>query len=236
MLVGDGNGGFANPTVALTTSTSDGLDINDRPGAIVAGDFNRDGKLDLAVLMEDTGEIWIYTGNGNGTFRHTFTIPVGDDATGLTVVPGSAPGLVDLLVGNGYGDMLVLDGKGDGTFQIQGSRVSLSVVPDLLGPGQAGVLVGDQANNRVTVQAPSGNGSQYTAVQTLGTSSSSSAQLAPGDVQWAFLDKGATLPDAIVVSTGSNSVEIYRTLSIAMACPLSPQRRRRTLSARPRRA
>ena len=87
------------------------------------------------------------------------------------MVPGSGPGLFDLLVGNGYGDVLVLDGKGDGTFQIQGSRVSLSVVPDLLGPGQAGVLVGDQANNRVTVQAPSANGSQYTAVQTLGTSS-----------------------------------------------------------------
>ena len=32
--------------------------------------------------MEDTGQVWIYTGNGNGTFQHTFTIPVGEDATG----------------------------------------------------------------------------------------------------------------------------------------------------------
>ena len=195
------------------------MSINDRPGAIVAGDFNRDGNLDLAVLMEDTGQVWIYTGNGNGTFRHTFSIPVGDEATGLSVVPGNGPGLFDLLVGNGFGDVLILDGKGDGTFQIQGSRVSLSVVPNLLGPGQAGVLVGDQQNNRVTVQAPSANGNQYTPVQTLGATSSSSAQLAPGDVQWAFLDKGATLPDAIVVSTGSNSVEVYRTTSINNGVP-----------------
>ena len=130
----------ASPTrrSALTTSTSDGWSINDRPGAIVAGDFNRDGKLDLAVLMEDTGEIWIYSGNGNGTFRHTFSIPVGDEATGLIGGAGSGPGSVDLLVGNGFGDVLILEGKGDGTFQIQGSRVSLSVVPNLLGPGQAG--------------------------------------------------------------------------------------------------
>ena len=64
VLAADGAGGFANPALALTTSTSDGLNINDRPGAIVAGDFNRDGNLDLAVLMEDTGEIWIYSGNG----------------------------------------------------------------------------------------------------------------------------------------------------------------------------
>ena len=87
-------------------------------------------------------------------------------------------------------------------------------MPNLLGPGQAGVLVGNQQNNRVTVQAPSANGNQYTPVQTLGSSSSTSEGLAPGDVQWAFLDQGATFPDAIVVGTGSNSVEVYRTISI----------------------
>ncbi len=221
VLVGDGSGGFGAPQLALTTSTSDGFAVNERPTAIVAGNFTEGGSADLAVLMEDTGQIWIYSGNGYGTFRHTFTIPVGDLATGLTVV-SAGNGLYDLLVGNGYGDVLILDGKGDGTFQIAGSRVSLSVVPNLLGPGQAGVLVGDQQNNRVTVQAPSAGGSQYTAVQTLGGSSSSSstAQLAPGDVQWAFLDEGATLPDAIVVSTGSNSVEVYRTLAIDDGAPV----------------
>ena len=92
VLVGDGDGGFANPTVALTTSTSDGLTLTTGPVAIVAGDFNRDGNPDLAVLMEDTGEIWIYSGNGNGTFQHTFSIPVGEEATGLTVVPGNGTG------------------------------------------------------------------------------------------------------------------------------------------------
>ena len=92
VLAADGSGGFANPSQGLTTSTSDGSNINDRPGAIVAGDFNRDGHLDLAVLMEDTGPLWIYSGNGNGTFRHTFSIPVGDQATGLTVVSAGASG------------------------------------------------------------------------------------------------------------------------------------------------
>ena len=121
-------------------------------------------------------------------------------------------------MGNGFGDVLTLEGKGDGTFQIQGNRVSLSVVPNLLGPGQAGVLVGNQQNNRVTVQAPSASGSQYTPVQTLG-SSSSSEQMAPGDVQWAVLDRGATLPDAVVVSTGSNAVVVYRTTGVAGGVP-----------------
>ncbi len=218
LLQSNGNSGFADPQPGLTTSTSDGLNINERPGAIVAGDFNRDGLLDLALLMEDTGQLWIYSGNGNGTFRHTFSIPVGDQATGLSVVPGNSPGLLNLLVGNGFGDVLTLEGKGDGTFQIQGSRVSLSVVPNLLGPGQAGVLVGNQQDNRVTVQAPSANGQQYAPVQTLDTSTSS-GQLAPGDVQWAVLDQGATLPDAVVVSTGSNAVVVYRTTAVTNGVP-----------------
>jgi hypothetical protein len=218
VLAGNGDGGFANPQRSLTTSTSDGFRINNRPGAIVTGDFNRDGRLDLAVLMEDTGQLWIYSGNGDGTFRHTFSIPVGDQATGLSVVPGAGPGLLDLLVGNGFGDVLHLEGKGDGTFQISGKRVSLSVVPDLLGPGQAGVLVGNQQNNRITVQAPSADGNQYTPVQTL-AAATPSAQLAPGDVLWSVLDRGATLPDAVVVSTGSNAVLVYRTTAVNNGVP-----------------
>jgi hypothetical protein len=219
LLLGDGAGGFSAPLPGLTTSTSDGFQINDRPIEIVAGNFTLGGDTDLAVLMEDTGAIWIYTGNANGTFTHSFSIPVGSEATGLAVVPGNRTGLENLLVGNRFGDVLVLVGRGDGTFQIQGSRVSISVVPDLLGPGQAGVLVGDQQNDRVTVQAPSANGTTYTPVETLGNGGSSSQTLAPGDVEWAFLDAGSSLPDAIVVGTGSNSVEVYRTVAITAGAP-----------------
>ena len=206
--------GFGDTRLSLTTSTSGGFEINNQPGAVVAGDFNRDGKPDLAVLMQDTGQIWIYTNNGDGTFVHTSSIPVGDEVTGLSLTPGSAPGLLDLLVGNGFGDVLHLRGKGDGTFQISGSKVSLSVVPNLLGPGQAGVLVGNQQNNSVTVQTQSSGGSRLTTVQKL-AGASPTAQLAPGDVQWFLLDKGATLPDAVVVSSGSNAVLVYRTTSVS---------------------
>jgi hypothetical protein len=212
VLAANGNSGFTDPQLTLTKSTSDGLRINERPGAVVAGDFNRDGRLDLAVLMEDTGEVWIFTNEGDGAFRHTFSIPVGDQATGLSTVAGSRGDLLDLLVGNGFGDVLHLEGRGDGTFQIRGSRVSLSVVPDLFGAGQAGVLVGNQQNNRVTVQAQTSGGTQFSPVQTL--AATQAAQLAPGDVHWFVLDKGATLPDAVVVSSGSNAVVVYRTMAV----------------------
>src|SRR4029077_6285253 len=77
----------------------------------------------------------------------------------------------------------------------------------------AGVLVGNQQDNSVTVQTQSSKGSQLTTVQTL-TGAGSATQLAPGDVHWFLLDKGATLPDAVVVSSGSNAVVVYRTRAV----------------------
>ena len=218
VLAADGDGGFADPGLGLTTSTSDGLDINNRPVAMVAGEFTIGGPMDLAVLMEDTGQVWIYTGNGDGTFRHTSSIPVGDEATGLSVVPGDGPGLLDLLVGNGYGDVLIL--------RRQGGRH----LPD---PGQSRLAVGRarpagsrrgrRAGRRPGEQPRHGPGPvgrrQPVHARVDARHRASSTQLAPGDVQWAVLDRGSTLPDAIVVGTGSNSVVVYRTLSIQDGVP-----------------
>ena len=195
------------------------LCINERPIAIVAGDFNRDGNTDLAVLMEDTGEIWIYTGNGNGTFQHTFSIPVGEEATGLTVVPGNGPGCSICWWATASATCLILVGKrrrnlsdpGEPGFALRRARFA--------GPGQAGVLVGDQQNDRVTVQAPSATATSTRRWRRWAAPHPRPQQLAPGDVQWAFLDKGSAFPDAIVVGTGSNSVEVYRTISITNGVP-----------------
>src|SRR5207245_10486369 len=99
VLPSDGSGGFLGPRAALTTSTSDGFAINDQPGPVVAGDFNRDGNLDLALLMEDRSEVWIYTGDGQGHFRHTFSVAAGTSPTGLSVVGNPRTGFLDLLVG-----------------------------------------------------------------------------------------------------------------------------------------
>jgi hypothetical protein len=75
------------------------------------------------------------------------------------------------------------------------------------------VLVANQQDNQVTIQAPTPGGTQFSPVETL-AGASPSAQLAPGDVQWFVLDRGATLPDAVVVSSGSNAVIVYRTTGL----------------------
>jgi hypothetical protein len=215
VLPNDGSGGFAEPQAALTASTSDRTEANAQPGPVVSGDFDRDGKPDLAILMEDRGEVWIYTNQGGGRFTHTFSIPVGSQATGLTVVPGGGPGLLDLLVGNQFGDVLHLVGRGDGNFHVLGSQVSLDVEPGLLGGGRPAALVADQLTDRVTVQAAASSDPQFAPVETL--AAKGAVQLAPGAVQWARLDKNSYLPDAVVVGSGSNDILVYRTLGLDAA-------------------
>jgi hypothetical protein len=207
VLRNDGTGGFADPQAALTTSTSDGPDVNALPGPIVAGYFHGPSQpLDLTLLMKDRAEVWIYTGNGDGTFTHTFSIAAGAQPTGLNVVRNPKTGQLDLLVGDPFGDVLRLEGKGDGTFLVAGSRVSLAAQD--LGRGGIAVLVANQQTDQVTVQAPQPGSAQFAPVVTLAAGPQST--LAPGAVQWAKLDKDSPFYDAVVVASGGNEVLVYR--------------------------
>jgi hypothetical protein len=174
---------------------------------MVAGDFNGPNQpLDVALLLKDRAEVWIYTGNGDGTFMHTFTIPAGTSPTGLNEVRNPQTGQMDLLVGDPFGDVLHLQGKGDGTFQVAGNRASLSV--QQLGNGTQEVLLANQQSDRITIQAPTPGSANFTPVVTLADGSHST--LAPGAVQWAKLDKASPYYDAVVVASGSNQVLLYK--------------------------
>ena len=215
VLANDGNGGVANPQASLTFSTSDGLQLNAQPGPLVAGVLSQDdgdSHLDLAILMEDRGEVWIYTGDGQGHFRHTFSIAAGSTPTGLSLVRNPESGFLDLLVGNPFGDVLRLLGNGDGTFKppppVTGSRVPLDIA-DLRGNGQPDVLLANQQTNRLLIQTQVPGTTQFTTTATLADGTQTSL-LAPGAVAWAGLDRNSTLFDAVVLGSGSNNVLVYR--------------------------
>ena len=212
VLLNDGNRGFADPQTAFTTATNSGSVSAGLPGPVVVGHFHGAGQpLDLAVLMEDRAEVWVYSGDGAGHFTHTFTVAAGSAPTGLSVVDGPVTGFPDLLVGNAFGDILRLIGDGYGHFQppppLTGRHTALAVLP--LPAGQPLILVANQAGNTVSLQAPASGGVQFAAVQNL--AAAPSAQLAPGAVYWAKLE-GSSSPfdDAVVVASGSNSVLVYR--------------------------
>ncbi len=66
------------------------------------GDFNSDGKLDLAVADSESNTMTILLGNGDGTFK---------DPDQQAITPNATP-LVANVNGDGTADVLVVDGTG----------------------------------------------------------------------------------------------------------------------------
>jgi hypothetical protein len=202
VLANDGNGGFARPRSSLTTFTTDDTGVITEAGPVVAGYFHGPKKPeDLALLLKDTGEVWIYTGSGYGTFRKTFSIAVGSQPTGLNLYHNPQTHLDDLLVGDAFGDVLYLQDNGNGTFQIVGRRTTLAG-KDI--DGHIDVLVANQQKNSVSIQAPKPGTSQFSSIGSLANT------LAPGAVEWAPLEQKSPYYDAVVLASGGNEVFVYR--------------------------
>ncbi len=116
---------------------------------MIGGDFNGDGKADLAVLSYNdisTSYITVLLGNGDGTFGTPQTTPVyNQPVTGGDLVPGTlvtadfnGDGKLDVAVVGDYissGGVTILLGNGDGTFTAVGPNLDLSADFGLIATG-----------------------------------------------------------------------------------------------------
>jgi hypothetical protein len=118
-----------------------------------SGDFNGDGKLDLAILTN--GSVTIALGNGNGTFHQgsSYTFPGTNGAGTITVADFNHDGKLDLAVTRALQDTVqgvvtVFLGIGDGTFQAPvdypTNSLATAVVQatDINGDGRLDLLIG----------------------------------------------------------------------------------------------
>jgi hypothetical protein len=88
------------------------------PLALVAGDFNGDGHLDLATTNHDSQDASVLPGNGDGTFGRALTAALQGSPFSLVAGDFNGDGRLDVAAGtNGPPAVTVLLGRGDATFQ-----------------------------------------------------------------------------------------------------------------------
>ena len=110
-LLGNGNGTFQS---AVNTT------VGTRPRYFAAGDFNRDGKQDLALSQTiSDNNLRILLGNGSGGFSSQSTLSMGVEAAPRGVISAdfNADGYLDVAVSSVAGDNVsIFLGSGDGNF------------------------------------------------------------------------------------------------------------------------
>jgi hypothetical protein len=120
VLLGNGDGSFQ-PHLDSATGKL--------PSSLAAGDFNGDGKLDLAIVNLQDGNVSVLLGRGDGTFQPqvVYEVPV---AQHLVIGDFNNDHKLDLVVS---GDTVsTLLGNGDGTFQAPLDYVMSSLVQGCL--------------------------------------------------------------------------------------------------------
>ena len=148
MAIGDFNGdgrddlavAYGDGTVSgvkLLLSSSDGTfvpaafyGLGSFVSSMVAGDFNGDGKLDLAAVNEMGNSLSVLPGNGDGTFGATMVYPAGADPRSVTAGDFNGDGRTDIAVAD-----MSLDGSACVTI-LRGISATIAAV----GPSQSAPL------------------------------------------------------------------------------------------------
>jgi hypothetical protein len=134
------------------------------PVAIVAGDLNNDGKVDLVIGNTSTGTVDVLLGDGKGNFQAPVRYKVGGAPVALALGDFRGHGKIDIAVANQSANSInILLGKGDGTFEAAatysvGSSPTALAVGDLYGDGRSDLLVANTGSATLSVLKNNGDG------------------------------------------------------------------------------
>ncbi|HEY6293675.1 MAG TPA: choice-of-anchor D domain-containing protein, partial [Terriglobia bacterium] len=155
ILLGNGNGTFQSHVDYATGQV---------PVRIAIGDFNGDGKLDLAVVNQLASTVSILLGNGNGTFQAHVDYSVGLEPSAVVVGDFNRDDKLDLAVANfSTQTVSVLIGNGNGTFQSAVDYPAFLdpvavVAADFNGDGKLDLAVPGLVSSSVAVLLGNGDG------------------------------------------------------------------------------
>ncbi|HMA34506.1 MAG TPA: FG-GAP-like repeat-containing protein [Chloroflexia bacterium] len=160
ILLGTGTGSF---TAAPGSPIAVGLN----PDAVAVGDFNHDGRRDLAVASFSANTVLILLGNGAGGFTAIpgGPIPVGTNPVAIAVGDLNSDNNPDLAVANaGAGTVSILLGNGSGGFTPEstalgvGSGPQAVAIADVNGDGRRDLIVANAGADTVSVLLGNGGG------------------------------------------------------------------------------
>jgi hypothetical protein len=141
ILLGDGTGHFGSPI---------NLEVGGNPEMVAVGDFNRDGKQDLAVTNSATGgSVWVLLGDGWGNFSAGTAFLSGFSCRSVVVGDFNGDDKQDLAVANSS-HISILLGDGAGSFGTPinfGTFTQSLAVGDLNGDGKQDLAVANSAGN-----------------------------------------------------------------------------------------
>jgi uncharacterized protein (TIGR03437 family) len=160
VLLGNGSGGFS-------AAAGSPFTVGSFPYFLTVGDFNGDGKLDLAVADTSSNDVTILLGNGSGAFSAAPGSPfaAGADPYSLAVGDFNGDGNLDLAVANAGHSVTVLLGNGSGGFSAApgspfaaGSDPDSIVTGDFNGDGKLDLAVANARGDNVTILLGNGSG------------------------------------------------------------------------------
>ncbi len=196
VLVGDGTGNFT-PLTAQSVASGP-------LSSVVAGDFNGDGKPDLAITQPNSGALTVLLGRGDGTFQTGASYAVGNGPASVRAANLTGNGVTDLItVNRAANSFSVLLGNGDGTFKpaaefVAGNAPLALATGDFNADGHPDLAIVNSQDGTVSVPLGLGDGS-FIAARAYKSGLQTNA-IASGDLN------GDGLPDLVVTNyCGSDS-------------------------------
>jgi hypothetical protein len=165
------------PSGTLLSNVNTFSSVGTDPLGLAVGDFNGDGKPDLAAANNNNNTVQVFLGDGKGGFSSGATLTSGINSP-YTVAVGdfNGDGKADIAVAN-YGNNTVgiFLGNGSGGFTA-GTPVAVGTQPialaigDFNGDGKADIAVANYGSNTVGILSGNGSGGfTYTSISSGGT-------------------------------------------------------------------
>lgn len=221
IFLGLGNGAFSAPSIFGER----GLMVG-----ITAGDWNRDGRDDLALATDDPNSVEVLLARPDGTVKVVGgNFPVDGTPFSLAAADFDGDGRQDVLTGNLLSSNIsVLLGSGNGSFNSRtdtavGTRPREVVVADFNADGRPDAAVANNESGDVTVLLGLGNG-------TFGHGNTYTTGGSPRDIATADVNRDGLL-DLLIVDESKDELCIllgraegqFAAHPIKLACGFAPQ-------------